>query len=70
MGDTVKGGLYGAAPSLQFATAYRRLTGGCNDLPPATPLPRLAAEVSDGPVDLDHLFTRVERLAAAAPALP
>ena len=62
--------LYGAAPSRQYAAAYRRLTGGRSELPPAMPLPRLAAEVTDGSVDLDQLFTRVERLAAAAPALP
>jgi hypothetical protein len=59
--------LYKRAPSQQYARAFQRLTGGLDGLPAAAPLPRLAGRVAEGPVNLDELFTRVEKLAVAAP---
>jgi hypothetical protein len=54
--------LYQKAPSRQYAAAYHLLTGGLADLPSPPSLPRLAASVPKGQVDLEDLFSRVERL--------
>jgi class 3 adenylate cyclase/predicted ATPase len=60
--------LYAKAASRRYATAYERLTGSRDGLPAAEALPRLAEDVTAESIDLETLFTRVEELAASAPA--
>jgi class 3 adenylate cyclase/tetratricopeptide (TPR) repeat protein len=61
--------LYLAAPTITYAEAYRRLTGG-HRLPPPAPLPALGGVVDDAPLDLDAVLTGVERLAFGEAARP
>ena len=53
--------LYLDAPTIAYAVAYRRLSGG-SLLPSPPALPPLGEVVDDAPVDVDELLTRVEAL--------